>query len=167
MNNKKAQEEIVGFVLIVVIIAIVAVIILGIVIRQTPSSSQESKDIYQFLESIMEYTTTCSVSYEPDYLILSELIFECHEGISKCLSNEDPCNSLNKTLTSLLDNSFLVTEESALKGYEFKSFYTTNSTEKEVILLRKGNCKETAQKGSEILIAAYPGTISNTLRLCY
>lgn len=167
MNNKKAQEEIVGFVLIVVIIAIVAVIVLGIVIRQTPSTNQESKDIYQFLESIMEYTTTCSVSYEPDYLILSELIFECHEGLSRCLSNEDPCDSLNKTLSSLLDSSFLVIEGSALKGHEFNSLYKTNSTEKEVIILKKGTCKETAQKGSEILIAAYPGTISNTLRLCY
>ena len=53
--NRKAQEEIVGFVLIVVIVAIIFLVFLGIMIRQPGEvTSKESRDVSQFLGSMME-----------------------------------------------------------------------------------------------------------------
>ena len=167
MKNKKAQEEIVGFVAIVVFVAIILVVFLGLYVRQEKTSSiQESKDIQQFLDSSMQYTTDCALAYEPAYAELSELIQACHNGLSRCISGEDPCNLSTKTLSNLIEAGFLINEQASIKAYEFKSIYTTNTTEKEIISLKKGNCTQTI-KGAENLIPAFPGTISNTLKLCY
>ncbi len=163
---KKAQEEMVGFVFIVVIIAIVGAIILGFSIRGNNTLVQESKDIHQFLESAMELTTSCSISYEPNYLKLNELIKECNNGLSLCISGEDPCIVLNKTFNNVITKSFLVNEQANIKGYEFKSIYSTNTISKEIIIIYQGDCSYSA-RGAEILIPAYPGTISATLKLCY
>ncbi len=167
IKNKKAQEEIVGFVLIVVIVAIITVILLGISIRSDNAKvDQESKDVYQFLESAMQLTTTCSISYEPDYSKLNELISICYLGTSKCLNGENPCSLSNKTISSLLSDSFLANQDSSIKGYEFRSAYSNNATSTEIIFIKKGACQG-AIRGSEILIPADKGTISNSLKLCY
>src|SRR3989344_4010627 len=164
--NKRAQEEIVGFVLIVIIVVIAGVILLGIFLRQPESNSQESKDIYHFLESAMEITTSCATSYEPAYSKLSELFKYCFEGLSTCTSGDIPCDVLNRTLTQTIDSSFFVNEQAEIKGYQFQSSYSTNSTQKEILSISRGNCANSIQ-GSEILLPAFPGTISNTLKLCY
>lgn len=164
--NKKAQEEIVGFVLIVIIVTIAGIILLGIFLRQPENNSLESKDIYHFLESAMEITSSCAPSYEPAYSKLSELFKDCFEGLSTCTSGESPCSVLNKTLTQTIDSSFFTDKRAEIKGYQFQSLYTTNSTQKEILSIYNGNCANAIQ-GSEILLPAFPGTIANTLKLCY
>lgn len=166
MKNKKAQEEIVGFVLIVIIVSIVLVIFLGISLRQDKEISRESRDTYQFLESTMQYTTDCALSYEPAYSKLSELIIECREGLSTCTSNKTPCNVAEETLKNIIESSFPIQEEADIKGYEFKAIYSTNTTEEEIIFINKGNCTISI-RGAEFLLPAFPGTISNSLKLCY
>ncbi|MDO8509277.1 MAG: hypothetical protein Q7S27_06380 [Nanoarchaeota archaeon] len=163
--NKKAQEEIVGFTLIVVIVAIVGVIILGISLKST-DSFQEGKDIYHFLESAMEVTSSCAISYEPAYSKLGELFEECLNGLSVCTSGEKPCQSVEKALAGIIEASFNVAPEAHIKGYEFQSTYSTNTTLKEILIISKGKCGNTI-RGSEVLLPAFPGTISNILKLCY
>jgi len=53
IKDKKAQEEMVGFVLIVVLVAIIAVIFLGITLRK-PSNKigQESERLSSFLSAV-------------------------------------------------------------------------------------------------------------------
>jgi len=166
MINKKAQEEIVGFVLIVVIVSIIFLVFLGIFVRQQSTDlEQQSREIYQFLESSMEYTTTCAVSYEPDYSKLGELIRDCYSG-SLCTSGEKACTVLNTTIRGILDSSWKVGPERAIKGYSFNSLYTTNSTQKEILVIARGNCSFN-RKGSEYLIPTFPGTIVSSLDLCY
>jgi hypothetical protein len=164
--RKKAQEEIVGFVAIVVIMLIVAVIFLGIYLRQDPTSiNQESKNVHSFLESSMQYTTSCATSFEPAYSKLDDLIRECHSGLSTCTSGQDPCTLAKSTMMDLINAGFLVSDEAEIKGYEFKSIYTTNSTQSVVLEMAKGNCSNSII-GSEVLIPEFPGTISNSLSLC-
>ena len=165
MNNK-AQEEIIGFVIIVVIVALVSVFLLGLSLRSPNSSNKESKDIYQFLSSSMELTTQCSISYEPDYLKLSELISQCAHPNSLCLNGEDICVQTETILKNILEAAFPVGEESPIKGYEFKSTEGNNTLSKEFISIKKGSCG-TIIKGSEVLIPSPNGVISNTLKLCY
>ena len=166
MKNKKAQEEIAGFVLIVAIVIIILVILLAFIIRRPQEILTQSRDIYQFLESTVQYTTECALSYEPAYSNLGELIQECHEGLSICTSGEKPCELAEKTLNEIIEASFLAEEQAKIKGYEFKSIYTDKDIAEEIISLSKGNCSA-AIRGSELLIPALPGTISNTLKLCY
>jgi len=165
-SNKKAQEEIVGFVLIVVIVSIIFMVFLGIFLRQQPSElQQESREVYQFLESSMEYTTICAVSYEPDFSKLGELIRECYSG-SVCTSGKKACIVLNQTLTEILDSSWKVGPERAVKGYVFNSTYDTNTTQEVLVTIVRGECSFN-RKGAEYLIPAFPGTIISSFDLCY
>ena len=166
MKNKKAQEEIAGFVLIVVIVIIISIIILGISIRQSNKDVGESRDVYQFLESMMQYTTDCAISYEPAYSKLGELIDKCNSGLSRCISGKEPCEVAKDTLTKMIDSAFYITDETHIKGYEFKSIFISNNQEKELISVSKGECKGRI-RGSEIPIHSFQGDISNTLKLCY
>ena len=167
--NKKAQEETAGFVLIVIIVIIISIIILGIKIRQGNNNIGDSKNIHQFLESIMQYTTDCAIGYEPAYSKLGELINECNEGISRCTSGKEPCDVAKEVITNMVNVGFYVNNESLIKGYEFKSVYELNNTKennKEIIFITKGECLG-SEIGSELLTSAFPGTISNSLKLCY
>lgn len=167
IENKKAQEEIVGFMLIVVIMAIVLVIFLGLIIRQNLNNETESKEIHQFLESLMKYTTDCALSYVPDYSNLGSLIKECKKA-SICTSGKNSCEIANNTIAEILESSFIVSKESQIKGYEFLSIYSINKTQfgEEIVKMSKGSCNGSI-KGSDLLFPADQGTISNSLRLCY
>ena len=167
IKNKKAQEEIVGFMLIVVIMVIVLVIFLGLIIRKNSNNETESKEIHQFLESLMKYTTDCALSYVPDYSNLGSLIKEC-KTTSICTSGKDPCEIANDTIAEILESSFIVSKESSIKGYEFSSIYSINKTQfgEEILKISKGSCNGSI-KGSDLPSPAYQGTISNSLRLCY
>lgn len=167
--GRKGQEEIVGFVVIVVIVTIVLLVFLGIFMRKTPIKQEGSLEIYQFLESVMEYTSDCALSYEPDYSKIGELIDKCHLGVGICTNGMSPCEVLNGTLKSIIDSGFFVSEDASKKGYEYSSFYSYNgSVSSEMIVsIKEGNCSSGVIRGSEILSSAYPGTIVSSLEICY
>lgn len=164
--DKRGQEELVGFVVIVVLVAIIFLVLLAIFVRKSGvDTKQESIEIYQFLEGAMRQTSECALSYEPNYLEVGELIEGCYEG-KRCLDGEDSCLVLNSTFTLLIDDSWNVGEEYPIKGYVFNSTYKGNQTEDEIFNLGDGSCAGSS-RGSEYLSPAFPGTIVSTLRLCY
>ena len=163
-NDRKAQEEMVGFVLIMVIVAVVFLVILGIMIRKPAGSEKESKDIYQFLESLMEYTTDCAINNEIDYEKIGNLLKECHSNHGTCLNGEMVCDVLNNSIFEITDKSWNV--GSYYKGFIFNSTYVDNNrTIEHVLSLQKGNC--TSFKGAEYLSPDYPGSIVSTLKICF
>ncbi len=115
MKLKKGQAEIVGFVLIIVIVAVVFLVFLGISLRKSVADVTESRDVYQFLESGMEYTTSCVTSFYPDYRKLGELFDECWSR-SDCLDGKNSCEVLNETLKNVLENSWLIGENRPFQG---------------------------------------------------
>ena len=170
MKSKKAQEEIVGFVLIMVIVAVIMLIFLGLTIRKGSfdTEARDSIEIYQFLESSMEYTTDCEIRFVSDFSALGELCEECYTG-NNCLNGENSCEALDNTLTQIFDSSWNVGPESLIKGYIFTSSYKTNlsqQTGQEIISLEKGECKG-SRGGSTYIVPAFPGRIENRLDLCY
>lgn len=164
--NKKAQEEIIGFVLIVVIVAVIFLIFLGISLRnQAPVTQREGGDVSQFLESVMEYTSSCAISSESAYLSIGELVKECYSG-STCRSGTGSCLVLRQMLQEIIETNWKIGADRPVKGYVFNATYVSEATKKDVMLLTKGECK-TEKIGAEMPISAYPGNIETSLQICY
>ena len=161
MTNKKAQEEIVGFVIVVVIVAVVFLILLGIFLRSDINESVESREVYQFLESLMEYTTECEIG--ENNIDIEDLIQECYEGES--CNGKDSCEVLNSSLISILEVSWPIGDNRPFKGYIFKANYETNATSKSIIEIKRGDCSQNAI-GAEIISQAFPGSIITSLEIC-
>lgn len=166
MKNKKGQEEIVGFVLIVVIVAVVFLVFLGIFIRQkAPATQKESTDVYQYLESMMEYTSDCAVSYEPAFSSLGMLVRDC-DSESMCKSGRTACETLNRTLREAIGLNWKIGPDRPAKGYIFNSTYESDAKTKQVIFIQEGNCSS-SRMGAEYISPAYPGNIISALSICY
>jgi len=170
MKNKKGQEEIVGFVLIMVIVSVVFLIFLGISLRTGSNGIRsESSEIYQFLESSMEYTSSCSYSSTPDYFSLGELFEECYSG-NNCLNEKNSCDVLNTTLVEIFESSWNIDPEGegVVEGYEFVSMYVADSSAEgeEIISLKEGDCNGPI-KGASYLSPAFPGKIESSLKICF
>jgi hypothetical protein len=165
--DRRGQEEIVGFALIVVLVAVIALVFIGIGIRKVPTNSErESKDISQFLESVMEYTSSCALNYEPAFVSIRELIGECYSNEAKeCVSGEKVCGVLEKEIKGIVGTSWKVGNERAIKGYEFKIAYFDEGLEEEILVSNEGNC-DSGLNGAEYIIPEGNGIISAKLVLC-
>jgi len=89
-QRKKAQQEIVGFVLIVLIVTIIGIVLLVMSIGRGDKKVQNSVEISNLLEAGMYYTSDCATNYAPYYLEVQELIKQCEgdrgNNKKKCLS---------------------------------------------------------------------------------
>ncbi|MEK6855138.1 MAG: hypothetical protein AABX73_02865 [Nanoarchaeota archaeon] len=116
-NRKKAQEEIVGFVLIILVVSIALFILISLFLRQSNSSDKvESADASQFLDTLIEYTTECTTNGY-SYLELDELIEKCRTN-TLCFNNENSCGVLKRTLDDIMEKSWQVGKESKITGYK-------------------------------------------------
>lgn len=164
--SKKAQEEIIGFVLVVVIVAVIFLIFLGLTVRQkSPITQKESGDVAQFLESVMDYTTRCAITSDRAYISLGMLVRECYSG-SSCRAGENSCNMLTRTIQEAVESNWRVGVDRPVKGYRFNATYSSEAVMKNVVFIAKGNC--TIERiGAEHLSPVYPGTIRSSLEICY
>ncbi len=164
--KRKGQEEILGFVIIVVIVAVIFLVFLGISIRRTsPATQREGADVSQFLRSAMEFSSGCTVTYEPNYLNIGGLLKECYSD-STCRSGEDSCHALSKALEEIIESNWKMGADRPVKGYTFNATYSSEGSSKSVIFISKGECK-TERIGGEELFPVYPGNIRSTLQICY
>ncbi len=164
MKAKKAQEEMIGFVLIVVLIVVAGVVFLGFSLRK-PIESGKSPELQVFLESSSLITTNCSINFVPQYDSLQDLIKSCHKN-KKCLSGEPACEVLEQEFQYLLENSFPVNENTKYKGYKLRIYYSANNTGKTDILnINKSNCSR--GYGADKFIDFYPGVITTELEVCF
>ena len=140
--NKKAQEEMVGFVLIIVLVMVIFVVFLGFSLRNSQKESVEDYEVESFIQAFLQYTTSCEENYESNYLSIQELIFKC-DAKEKCLNEDDSCVVLNNTLEKLLDESWKVGNDSQYKGYELK----INAGEAEILFIDEGNVTNNYKSG--------------------
>jgi hypothetical protein len=140
LPNKFGQEEIVGFVVIVVIVSVIILVLLSFMLTNNESSAVESYEVESFIQSMLQYTTTCENKLE--FLSYQKLIAYCeNEGV--CLNGVNSCEILNSTTEEIIEVGWNINEQSAIKGYEFK----ISTEEKELFFLEEGN-KTTSYKGS-------------------
>ena len=118
--NKKAQEEMVGFVLIMLVVAVILLVFLGIYLSGNKQESTESAEIAQFLGAAFEYTTDCNrdAGYNP-YRI-NDLIKECGSNEGKLCqgSSRNVCQALGDNLKNLIESSWNFQANSPQTGYE-------------------------------------------------
>jgi len=163
--SKKGQEEMVGFVLVVVIVAVIFLVFLAIFVRQiTPATQKGSGDVFQYLESMMQYTTDCAIRYEPAFSSLDTLIGDCYSD-SMCVSGKSACETLNRTLREAIKSNWNIGADRPTKGYMFNSTYKSGTIINDVIYIQEGNCSGN-KIGAEYSTPEQPGDIINTLTFC-
>src|SRR3989344_1350961 len=131
--NKKAQEEMVGFALIIILVAVILVVFLAVSLRdKSERDVVESYETKSFMQSFLQYTTKCMDDYE--YVSVQELVFKCSNQ-EKCVSGEDSCGILEEELKEILEGSWAVQEGGKIRGYELN----ISSNGKELVFLNAGN----------------------------
>ena len=174
---RKAQQEILGFVLIVVIVSIIGVIFLVLTMGRAPSTAYNSVEISNLLESSMHYTTDCAVNYVPQYKDGQDLIKSCYNeqigNYLNCLDERNVCDALKTTMQNLIQQTLDVHEDSPNKAFKFNIYFSpTNEEEPNLPILDidQGlfqNC--TSRTGGSHLIDATfinSGTIHVELQVC-
>lgn len=138
--NRKAQQEMVGFAIILIMVAVILLVVLGSSLKKSNDDVVESYETLGFIQSILQYTTTCENNREK--LTIQKLIFECDID-ARCLDGRDSCNILHTTLSEILDESWKVGKEYPVKGYELLIISNTE----EIVNISKGETTDNS-KGS-------------------
>ena len=131
--SKKAQEEMVGFAIIIILVMVILLIFLALSMTKSRKQSVESYEARDFIQASLQVSTSCQDYFENN-ISVKKLIFKCINK-QKCENNLDSCYILNKTMKEILENSFSVSKESPIKAYELN----ITSQEKEILSLKKGN----------------------------
>ncbi len=166
-SDKRAQEEIIGFILIVVIVVVIGLFLLVFYLRQEPAE-HESLDVQNFLQASMVYTTECSLSIEP--LNLEDLIKSCYRN-ERCLNDKMACSVLEDTASRLAHESWLVSSESHVNAYTLDAYYTEKenrgeAVKEEILSLSEGNCTG-SKAGASHMVHYSPGNIFIDMEICY
>jgi len=115
--NRKAQEEMVGFGIIIVIVMIILMVFIGISVKSNNSSQIQSYEVNSFIQSFLQYSSSCK-----DYfgeLNVQDLIYLCNLN-KECLDETNSCEILNSTLKEINSASWKVSNESIYKGYNLR-----------------------------------------------
>jgi hypothetical protein len=118
------------------------------------------------LSSILEYTSSCAVSYEPAYSRIKDLVKNCYDN-EKCSNlNKYSCDYLNGEMKNIIEATMKT--ESDAKGYTFVALKQDlqGNFEKNILEMKK-NCDKGTKVGSQEVIASDSGNIVVRLSLCY
>ncbi len=133
-SSKKAQQEIVGFVLIVVLVVVGLMVYLVISFKESPAEGN-SVQVGNMLDSIMRTTTECALVFEPDFEDYRELFGSCYKNEVCRNLNKEACKYLNDSLREVLDN--LIKSEATINYYKFELFEKEGAG---IIEIKWGNC---------------------------
>lgn len=175
--NKKAQHEIVGFVLIVLIVSIIGVIFLSITLGNPKPERQNSVEISNLLEASMYQTTSCAINFIPQYRNIQDLVKECYKDKSgdsrKCLDGVDVCVKLETDLKEVLSKSLDVGENGVNKGYNIDIYFASDNKETQNNLILNfyegsfSNCTSIVGGEHPIPVSSFGfGLIETELKVC-
>ena len=116
------------------IVSIGLLILLSFLIRSPNNGSTESYQVESFIQSALQYTSTCE--NEIEFLPIQDLVVACDNGV-KCVDGSDSCTVLNSTIADLISNGWNVGNQSVVKGYNIK--ITANGQEE--LTIKEGNQK--------------------------
>lgn len=144
---RKAQEEMVGFALIMVIVAVIILVFLGFSLRSSKKETIESYEVESFIQTALQYTSDCRDYFE--FVSIQKLIFDCYEK-EQCIDGEETCEVLNSTLTGILKESWKIGEDSPIKGYELRIIANPEEAPKEIIpKIERGNVTSNSKGASQ------------------
>jgi len=112
--SKKAQEELIGFGIIVVIVFVILLVFISIYVRR-PQENSQNYEIESFISATLDYTSSCEETRK-GFLSVKDLIFECYDN-ETCVGGKSSCEVLGTTVEGISKESWLLTENSETKGY--------------------------------------------------
>lgn len=138
-KQKKAQEEMIGFVVIMVLVIVILLIFLLIYMGNNESEKSDSK-VENFVKILPSYTTDCGKNGDP-HMTIKEVATYCYQN-KECLNGEDSCEYLEDTVKKIMEETWQVGEGFYYKAYSLR-FYEKGD---EILLIEEGN-KEGATQG--------------------
>ena len=116
-TSKRAQEEIVGFALIIIIVSVILLFFLSLSLRSSNRMEIQSYEVEGFIQALLQHTSDCEDDLE--FLSVQDLIFSCDNN-EVCLDGTNVCDAMNLTLTNICENSWNVGENTPIEGYELR-----------------------------------------------
>ena len=167
--SNKAQEEMVGFVMIMLIVAVIFLVFLGIIVRKERPMTDQNAELSQFLDVAVEFTTSCTTDgYH--YLSLSELAAKCNLGAKCSYLSGAPlaCDILKKNLKEMIESTRNFSAESVYKGYIIEINRKTSAGEEGILppITSTSPAGCSSKVGAEKPIFTQGGTIIFSLKYC-
>lgn len=159
MNRKTAQQEMIGFVLIVVIV-IIGLMIFLLFSLKSPRET-DSIEVENMLNSILRMTTECAVIFEPDYDSYEDLFKSCYENKFCKNLNENACYYLNQSMGKIITE--LVKSESTISAIQL-DFFTKE--EENLLHIMNGNCSESRIISSQRSVRSSSVNLIIRLKIC-
>jgi hypothetical protein len=162
IKSTKAQDEMVGFALILIIVAIVFIVFISVYMRKT-TEREEDYQANSFVQAALQYTTTCQEA-SMENLTIQRLIFKCQDKEPCAYREMDPCKILNDTLKEMIKESWNVGPNNPTKGYKLIINVSDDGgrTEKRFLNITEGvvtkNLRGAEQdfgKGSEYIVILF------------
>lgn len=165
-----AQQEIIGFMIILLIVVVIGVIFLGIYLREDKPIVKEDAEIANFLSASARYTSDCYKDNEPNYRTLEDLAVDCYRntlGVT-CPNSATSCYVLNATYDWMLKKLWPAGKDRPVKYTHLTLSYGDNSSQVSKFLeLKSGNSSNcgTIKAGSNS-INLDGGNIEVELEVC-
>ncbi len=137
--KNKAQEEMVGFALIIIIVAIVILVFLGFSLRSGQKETVESYEAESFIQSFLQYTSECRNGIEN--IQIRDLIFSCDKN-ENCVNGKNSCDVLNSELSGIINQSWPIGTDRPVKGYELM---ISNDRNRTILSIQEGNVTENSK----------------------
>ena len=151
MKTNKAQQEIVGFVLIVVLVVVGLMIFLVISLKDSPVN-EDSVVVSNVIDAIMRHTTECAIVYEPDYDNFEDLFKSCYLG-DRCKNlGMSACDYLNESLSDVL--SAMMASDASVGFYELDFFVGEGDG---LLRISNGNCSGSVSAAQRKIISGSDG----------
>jgi hypothetical protein len=166
-HSKRAQQEMVGFVLIVVMVIVALFVFLIINVGQkdileADDGAQNLAD--NILSSIMKTTTGCAPISEPDFDVVSELFQSAYEN-KRCnnigVMAED---YLNETISEIMES--VSSTEATITEYELDYSVRDDVGQSLVLRVRAGNCVGVLYGSHPVILKSGKESLIITLKIC-
>lgn len=134
--RKKAQEEMMGFVVIILIVIIIGFVFFAFSLRKHTTTEQKQAELDDLLNSILAYTTACEINSQNQ--TIRELIRQCNNNPSRNCNNENVCVYLNDTLEDIL-SKLLGSGTQIAQAYVHGYVLNITGSEGQLTYIAKGN----------------------------
>jgi len=154
--NKRGQQEIAGFVLIVVLVMIGMMVFLVISVRDSGGDDIDSVEVSNMLDAVMRMTTECAI-----YDTFEDLFKSCYDG-DRCSNLDDilACDYLEESLEDVV--SSMVLSDALVEGWSVDFFVRDGEG---ILRWEDGNCSGKSS-GAERLIVSDGTSLIVRARTC-
>ena len=163
MKNKRAQQEMVGFVLIVVLVVVGLMVFLLISLRGG-SEESSSIEVENLLTAIMKQTTECAITFEPEYDSYRDLFRHCHQDRRCSNLDKKACEYLNEGLGVFINE--ILESEASVGGYQLDFFVKEGEGQQGLLRIINGDCNGKELSFAEKKVISNSDTLVIRMKIC-